>query len=195
MGLYTDNIYKVEDTDLYMECRLPWFKRLLKSLDNQTNQNFTHVVSVDPSTPEEHLRGILDAVYMAKTNSVFCYEGHKDYLRKQKIVAPYLITSRIDNDDEYKPKFIEVIQRNFREDRYVLDVVGIQKKGDNEKRVEAKYNNSSFVTMIEPWTEGFKTVFTGGGHVELPRYFKCQRVDTNEPLFIRNVHGTNVYYK
>lgn len=194
-GLYTDNIYKVEDTDLYMECRLPWFKRLLKSLDNQTNQNFTHVVSLDPNTPEEHLKEILNAVYMAKTNSVFCYEKHLTWLRRQSYDADYLITSRIDNDDEYYPEFIEVIQRNFRPDRYVLDVVGHEKRKDSTKVVKAPRNNSSFVTMVEPWTEGFKSIFTGGGHSRLPMYFKCEQVDTDQPLFIRNIHGTNVYFK
>lgn len=194
-GLYTENVYNVEDKDYYMNQRLPLFKRLLKSLDSQTNQNFTHVVNIDPNTPEEYLREILNAVYFAKTNSVFCYEPHIDYLRKQPITEEFLITSRIDNDDEYYPKFVEVIQDNFNPQRFVLDTVGHKCKAGKKTIIKAPYNNSSFVTMIEPWSEGFKTVFTGGGHIQLPRKFKCKRVNTDEPLHVRHIHDTNVYYK
>lgn len=194
-GLYTENVYNVQDKDKYMTERLPMFKRLLDSLDNQTEQNFTHVVSVDPNTPEQYLRGILNAVYFSKTQPVIIYEKHIDWLKRQHKSHGYLITSRLDSDDEYYPEFIEVIQRNFKEERFVLDTVGHKCKNGNFSRIEAPYNNSSFVTLIEPWTEGFKTVFTGNGHINLPKYYKCKRVDTDKPLHVRHVHGTNVFYK
>src|SRR5210317_450472 len=121
-GLFTDNLYKIEDKGLYMDSRLPWFKKHLKSLDNQTNQNFTHVVSIDPNTPEEYLRPILNAVYFAKTNSVFIYEKHIDWLKRQH-KEEWLITSRLDNDDEYYPEFVETIQKNFKKERMVYDIL------------------------------------------------------------------------
>lgn len=195
LGLYGENPYKVKNKDYYMMQRLPMFKRLLESLDNQTNQNFTHVVSVDPDTPEKFLKDILNAVYMAKTNSIFIYEKHAEWLKRQTKEAQYLITSRLDSDDEYYPEFVEVIQRNFREDRYVLDTVGHKCRKGQKSLIKAPFNNSSFVSLVEPWTEGFKTVFSGGGHTLLPRAYKCYQVDTDEPLHIRHVHDTNVYYK
>ena len=190
MGLFTNNLYKIEDKGLYMDSRLPWFKKHLKSLDNQTNQNFTHVVSIDPNTPEEYLRPILNAVYFAKTNSVFIYEKHIDYLKRQQ-KEEWLITSRLDNDDEYYPEFVETIQKNFKKERMVYDIL-TEKNGVTSGRGK---NNSPFTTLFEPWTEGFKTIFSGGGHTELPKYYKCLRLPYGKALGKINIHGTNAYYK
>ena len=195
IDLYGTNPYKIKDKDAWMEDRLNHFYYYLAGLESQTNPNFTALVAVDPKTPQEYINQIVDAITSSVCNIKLIFEMPQDWLRRQPISHGWLITSRLDNDDMYKPEFVEQIQKNFKKERLVYDIVTERVKGDRVERTERRHNNSSFTTLIEPYNEGFKTIFTGKGHTYLPRYFKCVRLPYKEPLAVCNVHGMNAYYK
>lgn len=195
LGLYTDNPYKIEDPDQYMEKRLPLFINYLRGLKEQTNQNYTALVAVDPNTPLKYLNDIATEVNYIDSNIQLITEPHEEWLRKQQIEARWLITSRLDNDDYYLPAFVEEIQKNFNAKQVVYDIMHVRVKGENATLEERGRNNSPFTTLIEQWTSNPKTIFHGEGHTYLPKYFKCVRLPYNEPLAVCNVHGSNAYYK
>lgn len=194
LGLYSGNPYKIEDIDNYMKSRLNLFYSHLAGLEEQTNQNFTSLVCVDLNTPSKYLDEIVEAITSTACDIKMIHELPEEWLRKQNPKAPWLITSRLDNDDYYLPGFVETIQSNFKQRTIVYDIVHVRVKGEQRTTQERRFNNSPFTTLIEPWTKDIQTIFHGRGHTDLPRHFKCVRL-SNEPLAICNVHGTNAYYK
>lgn len=193
--LYTNNPYNLTDEakDEYMKKRLPLFQVTLDSLKAQTNQNFTALISVDPNTPEGLRAAIeLRVISMDMPNLKIIYRYQKDYVQSLKIEEPWLITSRIDNDDEYYPEFIETIQRAFRSEVEVLDVRGRQQKEGKLYTTKRVPPNSPFLTLVEK-SNNIRTCFWTD-HSHMHKRFNARFVG-DRALYIQHIHDTNLVNK
>jgi len=188
-GLYSSNPYNIENPNGWMEDRLPKFIRLCKSLKAQTNQNFQLIVSLDADTPIHY---ISDIFLNAPDTSIITDSIPMDLIKNNVIDSPWLITSRIDNDDEYYPDFIETIQSEFKEVTEVLDVQGVQYDGENYYTSGRATPNSPFISLIEPSNKPQTAhIFS---HSQMNRKFKARFVG-DKPLYIQHIHNNNVMNK
>jgi len=192
LGLYSTNPYNVEDKDGWMRERLPMFKRLLDSLEAQTNKDFILVFSIDPFTPVEFQKELAELLNTYSFSWLGCTVQPREFMLTLKIEREWMITSRIDNDDEYKPTFIETIQNAFREKREVLDVQGLQFDGKDYYTSGRRTPNSPFISLVEPSNER-KTV-QYRAHSSMGKFAPARFVGT-DPLYVQHIHNSNVINK
>jgi hypothetical protein len=171
------------DKEAWMEQRLDIFRRYtLPSLQRQTNQNFKWLIRFDPDTPE-----IPDFGY---DNIVISHDaGAGQYLNKH-VRTPWLITSRIDNDDYYEPTFVEEIQRCFDEREMIIDVDGRQLDAKTGLFYAfPKYRmNSPFLSLIEKRRERYRTVKCYN-HGDMRNHFPGMKI--HKKLVVQVIHDTN----
>lgn len=188
--LYTENPYNIEDKDEYMTKRFPLFLRTCESLDNQTNQNFKAIVVLDITTPEKYLEPILEEV--EKRGWFACYKHPAIFIKKElKIIDEWLITSRLDNDDEYYPEFVEVIQSEFRQKTEIIDVGFERVRKDTTITHNISIPISPFITLVEKHKEPHTVLCWE--HTEA--YHKYGGRKINRILAKQYIHGTNAYYE
>ena len=189
--LYQQNPYNVEDKDFWMATRVPMFKRFLKSLEEQTVNNFTLVLSVDLDTPSDYYKQIIKLLDKSLVDYVIQFdEKPKYYVQNNIQEAEWIITSRCDSDDTLEPEFVETIQKAFREEEECLDVRGMQHDGKDYYTYKRKQVGSPFVTLIEQNNGEIKTA-AFKKHNEMRRHFFNRFVGT-KPLFIQHIHGNNI---
>jgi len=107
--------------DQWMQERMELFKNYcLPSILNQTNKNFKWLLFFDSSTDEKFRKSITELVNNHNFIEVLYIDGMPnfnkrilEYIEKNIKEIPYLITSRIDNDDCISNRFIEEVQKNF----------------------------------------------------------------------------------
>ncbi|KAF2516856.1 hypothetical protein E0W68_11615 [Flavobacterium salilacus subsp. salilacus] len=119
-------------TDEWLEHRLWLFENFcLPSVVAQTNKNFTWLIYFDVTTPNAY-RQKIEALIAGNSNiKLFYIEGMPAFYPeiKKLITAetkgvPYLITSRIDNDDCIRNSFINEVQNKFKKQDYMaIDVI------------------------------------------------------------------------
>lgn len=192
VALYSQNPYNLEEPDDYMSQRLPMFMRFVKCLDQQTNDNFTLLVGIDDLTPDEFIDEIIEVLDWSTVDYKIIYEQPSEWLKRQEPEAEWLITSRIDNDDEYYPGFIETIQKSFREQTELLDVYGVQCLDKVFYSSGRPAPNSPFITLVEPW-ENVKTVHYKS-HSVMNGEYTARFVGTH-PLYIQHLHDHNLANK
>ena len=98
----------------WLEHRMKFFRAFTApSLRSQTNQNFTPVLLVDPSTPDSIVDEIKEVGLVYKINSGQKFAprdtGFKSFLT-ENTDDEWVITSRLDSDDGYAKDFIERTQ-------------------------------------------------------------------------------------
>lgn len=195
--LYTNNTYKIKDREQWMEDRVIKFEKLLNSLENQTCLNFKFLIFIDNNTPE-HLKKKLRKVvsnFLIKVNWEIIESPFNIYLKNLKINTEYLITSRIDNDDEYLPNFVKTVQNSFNSCEEVIDVIGMQYDTVNHKKyTSGRYTpNSPFISLIER-SDNIRSVYHCS-HSNMCKHFKCRFSDNNEYNYIQNIHDNNIMNK
>jgi hypothetical protein len=119
-------------TDEWLEHRLWLFENFcFPSVAAQTNKNFTWLIYFDVTTPESYKQKI-QVIIGNKPNIRLLYINGMPafYPEIQKLIGvetvgkPYLITSRIDNDDCIRKDFIDVVQSKFTRQEYMaIDVI------------------------------------------------------------------------
>lgn len=189
--LYSSNPYKVENKDKWMESRIPLFKRFLRSLDNQTVNDFTLVLSVDSKTPKGYQKEIFEILDKSSVRYVIQYDKKpKEFVINEIHSSSYIITSRCDSDDELLPEFVETIQEEFNYQEECLDTRGFKYDGKDLYYYGRKTVGSPFVSVIETSDSPIKTA-AYKKHAEMKRYFLTRFVGIN-PLFVQHIHGGNV---
>lgn len=171
-----------------MDTRMKLFDRyLFPSMQHQTCRNFTWVLCFDEQTPDEII-----ARYDYCDNIEIAYCQPKDHVPAMSAEAPWIITSRIDNDDFYLPTFVEVIQQNFTPEAQILDIEYYQwdnRKGKGQVYTSGRYApNSPFISLIEPWEKPISAY--GHEHTRMPDYFPARKIDT--PLAVQMIHEHNI---
>ena len=119
-------------TNDWMEERMWFFENFcFPTILAQTNQNFEWLLYFDISTPEKFKTRISELIQNQLNFKVFYIDGMpqfydelKKYISAIPNKKPYLITSRIDNDDSVHKDFINEIQLEFKQQDYlVLDII------------------------------------------------------------------------
>lgn len=192
LGLYSSNPYNVKDKDGWMRERLPMFKRLLDSLEAQTNKDFILILSIDALTPVEFQKEIAELLNTYSFKFLGCTVQPREFIKTLKIEREWMITSRIDNDDEYYPNFIETIQKSFQAKSEVLDVKGVQFDGKDYYKTNRRYPNSPFLSLVEPSTQRKTAHYRS--HTSMNKFAPARFV-SNETLYIQHIHENNVINK
>ena len=119
-------------TNDWMEERMWFFENFcFPTILAQTNQNFEWLLYFDIKTPEKFKTRISELIQNQLNFKVFYIDGMpqfydelKKYISAVPNKKPYLITSRIDNDDSVHKDFINEIQLQFKQQDYlVLDII------------------------------------------------------------------------
>jgi hypothetical protein len=116
----------------------------------------------------------------------------REAIPTQQAGIDWLITTRIDNDDEYRPEFIEEIQNSFSEKTEVLDVFGVQKKGEQFYTSGRPTPNSPFISLVEKW-DNPKTALHRPHSIMNGEY--PARWASTKPLYIQHIHDSNAANK
>lgn len=188
-GLYDENNpYKknAPDPERWMEDRFELFKATATSVARQTCPDFKWFIFVDPATPSAW-RQKIEEVSGAETIDKPINEFMPTLKRDRK----FLITTRFDNDDLLKPRFIEMVQRHFEPSERVIDTGGEQYDSRNGRLYTRGRTtpNSPFISLVEEWTDSPKTAFYKT-HSKMNSLFPARYVD--EVLWTQVIHGNNV---
>lgn len=190
--LYADNPYNVADPDSWMRTRHPLFERMLRSLANQSNADFHLLLTVDPRTPNPLRRQVEMSLEESGVAATIVDVAPMDWLRRQAPEAEYLLTSRLDNDDEYLPQFVAAVQAAFSPTTQVLDVQGVQSDGLGYFTIHREEPNSPFISLVEPWHDVKTAHFEN--HTKMAQIFPARFIGS-EILYIQHVHTSNVSNK
>ena len=113
-------------TDEWMDNRMWLFENFcFPSVVGQTNQNFEWLLYFDTNTKEIYKKRILNLVANQLNFKVFFVDAMPSFMPElSKYIAlrnkdkPYLISTRIDNDDSIHVDFINEVQKRFDQQEY-----------------------------------------------------------------------------
>lgn len=147
-----------------------FFKSCLPSIKSQTVKGFTWIVLFDADTPEDWKekinaasKGVFEPVW---TTMRFCPRLVREVVQDRvQEDTEYLITSRLDSDDMISQDYIARIQAVFNNQRrlFINFKNGITKvvKGREVEYRALQHPRSAFLSLIEPVTENFTTIYCG----------------------------------
>ena len=186
-------------TDEWMENRLKLFENFCyASVQKQTNTNFQWLVFFDKET-DEKFRVIIEK--LAKQFSLFIpiyidgmdafLPAIKEEISKQ-LTQPYLITSRLDNDDCLSENYIEEVQKQFdKQDFMAIDYIdGYTLQIEPEVKLGKRTHlHNPFITLIEK-SDTWETVWSRERHGE---WSKVKQLKTIRYTYIwmSIIHGEN----
>jgi len=129
----------------WMDSRKKLFEACRESVLSQEG-DFEWIISLDKRTPNRYVQHI---VTDDRIKIVHC--DIRDALKEEKIDTPWVITSRLDCDDQYLPGAIKSIQRKFRPRLRVIDI-GFDKLDWDRQKVHtaARRGGSMFISLVEP---------------------------------------------
>ncbi len=129
----------------WMDNRMELFEACKESVLSQEG-DFKWIISLDERTPKKYVKKI---VTDDRISIVHC--DIRDALKDEKIDTPWVITSRLDCDDQYLPGAIKEIQRKFRPRLRVIDI-GFDKLDWDRDIIHDGYRRggSMFISLVEP---------------------------------------------
>jgi hypothetical protein len=189
-------------TDSWLKDRFKLFESYcLPSVSQQSNPDFFWCVFFDSETPTEYKKRI-DNIAKRQSNFIPIYIGDMAYLNQALIdfieksknkKYPFVITTRLDNDDIIHKDFIEVIQKNFslKEDM-VIDLrkgyqINLGKKNSEIRKIDFPFNQ--FISFVESSSATVKTVMSKQ-HQEWKRHSKVMVYNRKE-MWVELIHDTN----
>lgn len=175
------------NTSHWLDERVQLFETFcLPSVAQQTCQDFTWVMQFDPQTPKE----VLDRCATGP-NVRIIQEPILDYFRHLKVKTPFLMTSRLDNDDALHQDYIQTVQARFDGRTQLIDTRGIQfDRSRNRVHTDGRRKpNSPFLTLIEKMDGTPKTVHHVE-HAKMRRHFPAIRL--RRRLWCQVVHENNL---
>src|SRR5690554_1801143 len=170
----------------------------LPSITAQTNQNFEWLIYLDTTTEALFKTRIEELTAQFSNIHLFFIDGmaeyHSsitDYISKDSVAFPHIITSRIDNDDCISKYFIEEIQSKFNfQDYMAIDIIkGYSLEIKPAFRLGKKEHVfNPFISLIEK-NEKPKTVWMN----EHQMWKKEDRIITvrNKRLWLSIIHQQN----
>jgi hypothetical protein len=174
----------------WMERRLELFQNhTLPSVKSQRNQNFQWLIRIDKNTPQSY-KNKLAEIIPKNANLIEC-----EFMQiVRSYISDWYITTRLDNDDEITPSFVETIQKYAEEGRMLIDFDGIQWDIiNNKKYTDGRiYNNSPFISVVEH-KDYLKGVYYAE-HSFMPRHFEKQ-IRVRNIGYIQILHDHNLANK
>ena len=149
-GLLYDN----PGADEWMDSRMEMFRETKKSVLSQEG-DFDWIISVDFRTPKKYLDEIAD-----DDRITYAYCDIRSVFRYWVADTPWVITTRLDCDDQLKPGFVKRVQDHFEPKLRVLDV-RFEELEWHTKRIhegERRWAGSMFLSLIEP-SDKIQTAF------------------------------------
>ncbi|WP_426356936.1 glycosyltransferase [Pseudocolwellia sp. HL-MZ19] len=186
-------------TDEWMRNRLELFENYcFSSLKHQSEKNFTWLVFFDTSTPEEFRQIIsrLDAEFTAFTPIYIdgmnaFYPSIKKEIQAS-LTQPYLITSRLDNDDALHQDYVKEVQANFNQQDFMavdfIDGFTLQ-IAPQVRFAKRSHVHNPFLSLIEK-SEGFKTIWANDRHGAWSKTKKVTPI-RNKPMWMSVIHMEN----
>jgi hypothetical protein len=186
-------------TDSWMQNRLKLFENYcFSSLKAQTEKNFTWLVFFDTSTPEVFREDIsrLDNEFSSFTPVYI--DGMTAFLPsimteiQSRLTQPYLITSRLDNDDSLHQDYIKEVQVEFsQQDFMAIDFIdGFTLQVEPKVRfAKRSHVHNPFLSLIEK-SERFKTVWTNERHGQWSKVKQVTPV-RDKPMWMSVIHMEN----
>lgn len=104
--------------------------------------------------------------------------------------APWLITTRLDNDDLILPHLIGSIQSEFRAQTEVIDFDGTKRDSEGNEVDANRKSPSPFISLIEPWTNAPKTVLYQGGHARIGKKYPVRTI--KKKGWVQVIHDRNL---
>ena len=186
-------------TDEWMRNRLELFENYcFSSLKHQTTKDFTWLVFFDISTPEEFRQTISrlnDEFPTFKPIYIDGMEAFYPSIKKEiqaRLTQPYLITSRLDNDDALHQDYVKEVQLNFKQqdfmaidfiDGYTLQIA------PEVKFAKRSHVHNPFLSLIEK-SENFKTIWTHERHGAWSKVKTVTPIQ-HKPMWMSVIHMEN----
>ena len=186
-------------TDEWMQNRLKLFENFcFSSVRSQTNNNFKWFVFFDEETDAKYRIIIED---LAKQFSLFIpiyIDGMDAFLPAIKneilkeLSQPYLITSRLDNDDCLSENYIEEVQKQFaKQDFMAIDYIdGLTLQIEPEVKLGKRTHlHNPFISLIEK-NDTIETVWSRERHGEWSKVKQLKTI-RNQCVWMSIIHGEN----
>lgn len=193
-------LYDKPDPHKWMDSRIQYFEETKRSVLSQEG-DFKWVISLDHRTPKKYLDKIFTDDRMIRVDCDI-----RDTFNEIEVDTPWVITSRLDNDDQYLPGFVESVQEAFEPTIKVIDVEfhKLDWGTGDLYRGERKWPSSMFISLVEPssriltaFCRPHGKVFSGyptGGHwsTEWKGLVGINNVTINKKLALMVCHDSNV---
>lgn len=141
---YNNGLYDNENAEQWMKDRFKLFKKTRESILKQDG-DFEWVISIDERTPQEWFDKIFTDDRMSWTTKDF-----REYFDHLTIDEPWVITSRIDNDDIYLDGFVKAVQEQFKPEIMAIDIDYFQFYNGCNYTSERHTATSPFISLVEP---------------------------------------------
>jgi hypothetical protein len=134
-----------DKAESWMRERMELFKKTKESVLAQEG-DFRWIISLDKRTPREYVEAIGGDSRIKIINEVV-----QDALKDIKIWTPWVITTRLDNDDQLQPGFVKAVQEHFRPEVMVIDVrfEELDWKRQMVFSGERRWAGSMFLSLVE----------------------------------------------
>ena len=157
----------------WMENRLKLFEQYCySSIKGQTKKDFEWLVFFDKTTPQIFREKISELSLLFPQFIPIYADGMNDFLPsitreiKSRLTEPYLITTRLDNDDSLHQDFVKEVHSQFAEQEFrVIDFVdGYTLQVSPRVRFgQHSHVHNPFMSLIEK-SENFKTIWIQERH-------------------------------
>lgn len=164
------------------------------SVRAQSNQNFRWLVWFDTATPDA-FRGRIEG-YARWDNFVPLYleiydlEVIREQVSRMIGPAPFLITTRLDNDDALCRDFVDLVQRNFRRQECEFLNFPYGYVWHEQKIYLSKQLSNPFISLIERGDGRPRTVWYGN-HRRVAQLGSLRQVRSG-PAWLQVVHERNL---
>ncbi|KHL01228.1 hypothetical protein LK10_17610 [Sinomonas humi] len=188
--------YRGDPGDEWLRRRLELFARYtLPSFRAQSVRDFRWLVLIDSESPH-WFRAKLAELSLG-SYEVVEVEGAFDALAagrivRERLATPFVLTTRVDNDDAVARDFVETIQRAAvsPEQRFINLVDGAQlgPKGVYQR----PYTQNPFITLVEGARNQLPATVFVKRHFEASKYAPVLNLRSSHPMWLQVVHGGNV---
>lgn len=186
-------------TDEWMEDRMWLFESFcFPSVAAQTNKDFNWLIFFDTTTPEKYKKAITDLISDKANIKAFYINGMPEFypaiqqfISKDSQDVPFLITSRIDNDDCIHKNFINEVQSKFKSQEYqAVDVIEGYSLQVEPRYILGKKEHifNPFISLIEK-NENPKTVWFND-HTLWKKETRITQI-TDKRLWMSIIHEKN----
>ena len=196
-----DGIFKRGASEEWMDERFKIFLEFCyPSVMQQENKNFSWFVFFDVDTSDKYKK-IIEK--LSNESDIFvpvyadCNENLIPELRseiKARLNSDYIITSRLDNDDSLHKAYVESVQQQFNQQKYlaVNFINGETLQASNEVLLGYRIHaNNPFISLIESAEGELDTVYLrdhgGWGRIQLNK-----QIDNEHPLWLTVNHECNI---
>jgi hypothetical protein len=138
-GYLCDDLNKARK---WMEARAKLFEKTRESVLSQEG-DFEWIISIDKRTPNDLVQQIVTDERMRIVNCDI-----RDVFHEIKVDAPWVITSRLDNDDIYLPGAVKAIQTSFSMKVIIIDIPYLIKSGNQLYTSDRPTPNSPFLSLV-----------------------------------------------